>query len=49
MKENSIFTPEQKAAVLEALNDPKRRDALISFLKSEELRLAELRRTQASQ
>lgn len=49
MEEKNALTPEQRAVILDALNDPQKREALLTFLKNEERRLAELRHSQASQ
>ena len=49
MEEKNVFTPEQRAVILDALNDPQKREVLLTFLKNEERRLAELRHSQASQ
>lgn len=48
MEEKKALTQEQKEFILKALNDPDKREALITFLKNEEQRLAALRLTQAS-
>ena len=48
MNDNNVFTQEQREIILQALNDPQKREALITFLENEERRLAELRRSPAS-
>lgn len=45
MEEKNALTQEQKDAILKVLNDPNKREALITFLKNEERRLAELRQS----
>lgn len=46
--EDNVFTQEQRELIWEALNDPQKREALITFLENEERRLAELRRSPVS-
>ena len=48
MKEKEVFTQEQRELVLKALNDPDKRESLITFLENEERRLAELRHSPTS-